>query len=87
MVLDASERGPDGRGRRRDEERSCAAAAGAAQVKRAGFYSAPTPMLKSEVVSMSGIRSAGPAVLRDVAPPWPRQLLWREALRNLKKTA
>ena len=56
-------------------------------MKRRGFHSARGPILKSEVVSMSGIRSAGPAVPRDVAPPWPRQVRWRDALRNLKKTA
>ena len=63
-----------------------AAAAGAAEVKRRGFYSEPQPILKSEVVSMGRIRSAGPPARRDVAPPWPKQVRWRDALRNLKKT-
>jgi hypothetical protein len=54
--------------------------------KRPRLYSAPEPIVKTQVVGMSGIRSAGPAACRDVAAPWPRQVRWRDALRRIKKT-
>jgi len=39
-------------------------------------------LVAREVVHISGIRSHGPAVGGDVAPPWPPQGSWRARLRQ-----
>ena len=46
--------------------------------------SEPEAPAESNVFHMSGIRSAGPADPRPVAPPWPSQVPWEEFLRRWK---
>ena len=42
--------------------------------------------VERKVLQLSGpLRAAGPAGERPVGRPWPRQHLWRERLRRLKK--
>ena len=46
----------------------------------------PEPVKRKVLHLSDHIREAGPANPRPVSRPWPRQHLWRERLRQLKKT-
>ena len=45
----------------------------------------PSAPVKREVLHLSGIRSHGPAEVRPVGRPWPRQVNWRGFLRRAKR--
>jgi hypothetical protein len=51
--------------------------------KRPELYAIQEPEtpVEREVLHLSGIRSHGPAEMRPVGPPWPRQVDWRAFLR------
>jgi len=44
----------------------------------------PEAAVKREVLHASGMRSHGPAEVRRVGRPWPRQVNWRGFLRRTK---
>jgi len=88
MDVDASERrsGGGGRGshalRHRRRSRAGPAATGRSRLmeKRPELYvieepEAPAP---SNVLEFRTLRSHGPATLRPVGPPWPRQVVWHD---------
>ncbi|HZM34639.1 MAG TPA: hypothetical protein VFC18_09090 [Burkholderiales bacterium] len=48
--------------------------------------SEPAPVARKVIHLPGPIRAAGPAKLRPIGRPWPRQHLWRDRVRQLKKT-
>jgi hypothetical protein len=98
MDVDASERRPDGGRRgshearepRQDGRRRHAGLAGTdrrpVMDKRPELYVIREPeTVARKVLHLPGIRSHGPATPRPLGRPWPRQVAWRDRLRDAKR--
>jgi len=93
MDVDAGEHRLDGGGRgshalQRRRNRAGRGATGRPSVKkRPELYviREPEAPVERKVLHFTGIRSHGPADPRPVGRPWPRQIAWRERLRQVNK--